>query len=275
MYKIILISTVNLLFLTLLYSQTYDSRLTPLLERYKSFDYHSVIEYAENLLKDSISLSASDLCEIYRLKAISHYSLLEMPEALNNFIALLKINPDYTLDPVHNSPKIIAYFNEIQRTFLEKTERNKSILHTINDMKEQQDTLKLQPTGAKKSMVYSLLVPGLGHITSKPSTKGWLLVSAGMVSIAFSTYYVIDTQQKERDYLNATDKVEIEQKYSAYNAAYKKRNIALFTFASIWLYSQIDYIFFSQSQSKRNNTLSFRINMTPNCDNMLTLRVQF
>jgi hypothetical protein len=276
MFKYIIGIYINLFFLAALYSQPFNDRLDLMIEKYKSFDYHSVIEQAEHLLGDSIGFSTRDICEIYRLKAISYYSLLDMEGAFNSFVALLKRDPEYTLNPVHNAPKIVAYFEAIRRTFGEERNQLKGETQVGTEKEDQRpDTLIIEKDIINKSFIYSLLVPGLGHVTTKPATKSWLLFGAGIASLGLSTYYIIDTQRKEEDYLHATHKYEIERKYNTYNTVYKRRNLAIFAFATIWLYSQIDYIFISRHERKSHPPISIHLNANTVDQAMLTMQILF
>jgi hypothetical protein len=61
----------------------------------------------------------------------------------------------------------------------------------------------------------------------------------------FIIYFSIDANKKEELYAKETDPGLIEYRYDNYNRAYKLRNISIAAFAGIWLYSQIDLLFFS------------------------------
>jgi hypothetical protein len=72
-------------------------------------------------------------------------------------------------------------------------------------------------------------------------------------------YFIIDTNRKENDYLNTTNKQDINQKYSAFNNAFKTRNTLITTYALMWLYNQLDILFFSGDGSvqSQNNRFTF------------------
>ena len=152
---------VNLILIAALYSQSFNESMTSLINKYKSFEYRAVIEQADDLFADSTGLNTSDICEIYRLKALSHYSLLDMDGALNSFVALLNVKQDYTLDPEHNSPKVIAYFEEVRRHFAEREVKPEPQLEiAYNEMNQKMDSLEISPSKMNKSLLYSLLLPG-------------------------------------------------------------------------------------------------------------------
>jgi hypothetical protein len=72
------------------------------------------------------------------------------------------------------------------------------------------------------------------------------LTSVGAVSLGAAIYYAVDSNTKEKKYLDETDPALIPSLYSKYNTSYKLRNFSLLSFAAVWLYSQIDLLFFSE-----------------------------
>jgi hypothetical protein len=267
---------VTLLLITALYSQSFDKRLTPLREKYKTFEYRAVIEQADVLIENSAGLDTADLCEIYRLKALSHYSLLDMDGALNSIVSLLNVKPDYSLDPEQNSPKVIAYFDEVRRHFAKQEAKPQpQIEMAYNEMSQKMDSLEMSQSIMNKSLVYSVLLPGSGHLKIEPSTKGWLLFGAGVITLSGSLYYIIDTNQKEKEYLNAIEKAEIEYKYDAYNTTYKRRNIFIIAYVSVWVFSQIDFLFLSQNRKITSYHISLHTKITPGQQQMLTMQISF
>ena len=276
MLKYFNVIIIHVLLIHSLYSQKFSQRLEPLIDTYKSFDYQSTIDLAYSLIGDSVGLNKTDLCEIHRLKALSYYSLLNMQGALHSFVAILKINPDYTLNPEQNSPKIISYFEEIRINFLSTKAKYEPEKMTQDSLQTTQkiDSIASNNSFSNKTMLYSILLPGLGHITTDPSPKGWLLCSAGMLMLGSSIYYIIDTNRKERDYLNTIDKSEIERKYVDYNTSYKRRNFLIFAYAALWLYSQIDIFFFSQNKNYEEPIIAIGMDMYQPYQQMITIRIK-
>ena len=86
-------------------------------QKFRNFEYDSVITYASKALAEKEHFSSENLIDIYELKAISHFSLLEMNASLSSFLEMLKIDPDYSLDPVKTSPKILSFFEELKKSY--------------------------------------------------------------------------------------------------------------------------------------------------------------
>lgn len=137
------------------------------------------------------------------------------------------------------------------------------------------DSLAISRSIMNKSVLYSLLLPGLGHLKRESSTKGWLLFGAGIITLSGSVYYIIDTNQKEKDYLNASKKAEIEYKYETYNTAYKRRNLFIIAYATVWVFSQLDLLFLSQNGKNTSQRITFNMNINPRQQKMLTMQLSF
>ncbi|MBN2413554.1 hypothetical protein JXQ31_17890 [candidate division KSB1 bacterium] len=221
---------------------------------FKNFEYDKVISTADSILLNRTDLNEQQLLAVYKMRALSNYSLLQMNLALKDFIEILNINPEFSLDPVQTSPKIITFFNEIKANF-QAREENPQVIET------QRDTIRIvkDTSGLFKNMlIRSVIVPGSGHIYLDNSAKGWLLTSASSVTLAGAVYYIFDCNRKEKSYLNETNPALIEEKYNNYNSSYKKRNILITTYAVLWLYSQTDILFFQSKKLSPKVTISLK-----------------
>ncbi|MEK6553091.1 MAG: hypothetical protein AABZ54_06545, partial [Bacteroidota bacterium] len=74
-----------------------------------------------------------------------------------------------------------------------------------------------------------------------------------------------------------SNKLLIQQKYDDYNKSYKIRNVLIISYAVIWLYSQIDLLFFSNgdqdSKSKLSQSNNFSFTSSPLSALQINLRV--
>jgi hypothetical protein len=241
MHKLIRILFSFYLFFTFAAAQHPSDALEDVARPFKSFQYSEVISIADSILTQDSVLSSPDLMEIYRMKALSHFSLGEELYAKNCFYEILKIDPRFKLDPVQNSPKIISFFNQIKLDYLQ----NQITIKDSTPSEENNDSAKtvfpsyLQKN-MKSAMVKSLVLPGWGHLYLDKKKSGIILLTGSFVTIPSMIYFIFDTNQKEKDYLNQTDFDEIQNKYDDYNQSYKIRNALIAGYALIWLYSQWD-----------------------------------
>ena len=218
-------------------------------QSYKSFNYDEVIILCQKALQDSSVTNQDTLADIYRFMGLSYYALGEMGPSYNKFHLLLKLNPQYQLDPSVTPPKILRFFDEIKASMKQMHSGNVSAIP---------DTVFI-PTGPDKtSIIYSFILPGSGHIREGYQTKGWILTTAALVTLGSSVYFIIETNKREKDYLNEVDKNIIEQEYQKYNDAYQRRNLSLGLFAGVWLYSQIDLLLISPEKQITNSGLQLK-----------------
>lgn len=219
---------------------------------FKSFRYSEVIAIADSILLQDSLLSVSDLIEINRMKALSHFSLGEEVFARNSFYDILTIDPTFKLDPVQNSPKIINFFNRIKLDYLQAQIILKDQQAPIEQKIDQlTNTQTLSPQKSMKSaMVKSMLLPGWGHLHLERNKPGILLLTGTLATLPPMFYYIFDTNKKEKVYLNATEFEDINSRYDDYNKSYKIRNGFIAGFTIIWLYSQWDLFSGNSDQQK-------------------------
>lgn len=209
-----------------------------IVKKFKAFEYQQVIALSEPLLNNSEALSHSQLLELYRMKAVAHYSLDQGNPAKEAFIEILKIEPDFDLDPVINPPKIIAFFNEVKKNYI-----NEQPIIPIEKPGYPLPDSTIQDSDRKifrAALLRSALLPGWGHLHLEQPLKGSILGSAALITLPPAIYFMFDSFAKEKDYLNETDKSKIETKYDSYNKSYKLRNIFIASYTLIWLYTQYD-----------------------------------
>jgi hypothetical protein len=221
-------------------AQSQSLEIELMLHHFKNFEYRQVITIAEKLLVKKEDLSTSDLLKVYELKAISHYSLAEMEAALNNFIELLKNDPDYTLDPARTSPKIMSFFQQI-KTSLQTPVKPKTTI----PQKTKIDTVHVYVDSSRnfrKAMARSIVIPGWGHLYLGHKKKGWLLTTSSLAGLGASLYFLFDCEQKQTAYLNEINLDKIASKYDQYNNSYRTRNLSMICYSLIWIYSQADLL---------------------------------
>jgi hypothetical protein len=100
----------NWTWLSLASAQEPAGDLRPLIEKFRAFEYHAVIAMAESLLVHQESLPPQQVIEIYRIKAIAHYTLSQTVAAAAGFAVILEIDSTFALDTLQNSPKIVEFY---------------------------------------------------------------------------------------------------------------------------------------------------------------------
>lgn len=251
MDKLLLVISIWVISCITLFSQDNKEIIENLTQKFRDFEYTKVIEDALQLLEEREKFSNPELIEIFRMKAISHYALLDDSEARFSFIEILKIDTSYTLDPSYTSPKIITFFNEVKKEYLLSIEGKEEIVTVVK-----YDTVFVPVTfrdtisehNLKHSLVRSIIIPGTGHLYLKSNLKSWVLTFLSVATIGTGIYYIIDTNEKERIYLQETNRSKLAEKYNEYNFSYGMRNLAYISFAALWVYCQIDLLFFLEDK---------------------------
>jgi hypothetical protein len=118
-------------------------------------------------------------------------------------------------------------------------------------------------------MIRSIVLPGWGHLHAGDNTKGIILSVLSTAALGSMIYYINDTNTKEEDYLNQTTPELIKIKYDDFNSSFKTRNSLIFIYAAIWVYSQLDLMFFSNDNLfnsvvlypslEKNNSISLKV----------------
>ena len=217
---------------------------------FEAFDYNNVIKSSEELLQKG-NLSDSLSIEVHMMRAIAFYSKGEELFTRESFKNILKIKNNYTPDPSRIPPKLIQIFGEVKSEVM----KNNQGTGLAKDLTKTKQEIRLIDFGLiRKAAIKNLLLPGLGQFQIGNSNKGWIMSSASVLNIGAMIYFFIDSQKKENDYLNESDKTLIQQKYDAYNKSYKIRNTLIITYAAIWAYSQIDLLFSANDNSSTNES---------------------
>lgn len=240
---------------------TQDS-LSIMKKRFDQFKYGDVISIANKLLLKKTPLTRDNILNIYKLKGISHYSLSEDDAAKKSFIEILRIDTSYTLDSNKVSPKIISFYKQVKASYIQQQKdieaRTVVRIDTVFIPKVEYDVN--HESRLKNAIARSLIVPGLGQLYLDVNFKSVFLTILGSASLAASVYYFITSEKKEKDYLIEADPGLIEAKYADYNDAYRYRNISLISFGVVWLYSQMDLLFFSDDNFGEKTLRSSSLN---------------
>ncbi len=245
------ISAIVLIFCTIpvfVNAQQNSAKLDSLVQEFEAFNYTRVIALADSLLKTDPNFSDNQLINIYRIKGISQFSLQDEEEAQISFRAILNIDSTFNLDSSKTSPKIILFFNNVKSKYLEILAKEKELrLARQDSLKSSQiDLEKSAEENLRKTMIRSLILPGLGHIYIGEKSKGIVLTAFSTVSLGSMIYFIIDANRKENEYRSETDPNLKPVRYTDFHNSTKLRNFSIVTFAAIWIYSQIDILFFTK-----------------------------
>ena len=219
---------------------------------YENFDNENVIKVSDELLQQG-GLPDSLTIEVHLMRANIFYQNGDELSIKKSFENILVIKKNYVPDPSNISPKLISIFNEVKTEYLRN---HPDVVQTQDSTKIKPEIKIIDPSTMKNAIAQNVLLPGLGQLYIGNSTKGWLTTSVSVLSLGAMMYSVLNTKQKEDAYLNKSDKILIQQKYDDYNKSYKIRNVLIISYAVVWLYSQIDLLFFSNGEQNSSSSIA-------------------
>ncbi len=224
-----------------------EPRIEQIEEAFRSNDYSRAIELAGLYLSANNNISENTALRLHEIRAVSFYSIAERDSAKNSFFEILEIDQNYSPNPSNISPKIIRFFNEIKNDFDRvmslRNERIDSLLTLSNPIENKnfgKDYLIANMT------LRSLILPGWGHLYAGKTGLGIGLSAVSGALIGTSIYYIINTENLKDEYVSESDRNLIREKYDDYNSSFKIRNALLISYAAVWIFSQLDILFFSR-----------------------------
>lgn len=231
---------------SILFAQT--NSLQEIKKLYEDYEYEKVIQQSNDLLNDP-QLPDSLKIDIYFMRAVSFFAIGNEKLAKSNFENIFQLNNNYTPDLTKLSPKVISFFEEVKKEFLKKEEEK---IYSPENLEKLKQSALEHENELKTSMLKNIFLPGWGQVTLNNKNKGYALIGFSLANLTAAVYYIIDTNNKENDYLNEIDKQLIPVKFSKYDDSYKKRNLLIGTFAIVWIYSQLDLLLNNKYKIQQN-----------------------
>lgn len=194
---------------------------------YNQGQYQQVVTSIDNIFRTAKGLSDTALTRLYTYQAFAYVALDKKELAKNTFRYLLMVNPKMSFDPRYVSPKIIEVFEETRRQI--------------------GDTIKLIPklytyaqTDNRKVKIRSLIYPGLGQLSVKQNTKGYLFLCTETISLIGLVVSHFMTNSAHQEYLNNRNILEMDEKYNKYSFWYQCRLGFAVSCISIWFLNYLD-----------------------------------
>jgi hypothetical protein len=205
-----------------------------------------LLEYSA--LNDSIRVTA------HKYIAFSLIAQGKTELAKEQFISMLKLVPDYDLDPVYTSPKILIIFRETQQRF-------PSLRRIQNDA----DGYPIKD-GHDATTYRTIIFPGWEQLFQNRKTTGRVFLGAGIATLGAGITFELLRSSARNNYLSETNSSEINNKYSIYNRYYKAEIFSFIAFAVVYIASEIDVLYAqgdqqfsieSRSSSPQGTTFTF------------------
>lgn len=213
-----------------LFAQPANTEVFRLKVLYDAADFSAVCENGRAMLASGKRLSPQGYAFLHEYMALAYYNIGAADSSRTHFLSLLSLRPDYELDPVEVSPKIIAFFNEIKANFSQEAPAVRSG-HTryvfVNDLR----------AGATWR---SALLPGWGQFHKNQRTRGILLGSAFWSSLAATGFVWLNERDHRQTYVDAQIPAEISTAYEQYNKWHRARQFLQLTTAALWAATVLD-----------------------------------
>ena len=227
-------------------AQTPFDKAIKVQQLYESLEFEKAVKYSRTILRENLPFSKEQLLMIHQFTAYAFFNLGKPDSAKKHFITILSIDPDYQLNPVITSPKIIKFYKEIKKEFASQ-KLAKNIAYTRYVFLED-----LRPGAAWRS----LLLPGWGQYYKGQKIKSkWIGVTFGCVS-AFTILTIFMEKNYHKKYLDSKTPSEISKQYKNYNSWYKLRKISYITLGTVWLSSFFDALW---TPYRVNQNISIRL----------------
>ena len=242
-----------------LYAQT-DSVRTALQgveSKYNSGAYLSAEIEARRLL-EHISLGDSTIVILHKYIAFSLIAQGKPDFAREHFKSILAIDPEFSLDPVYTSPKILVVFNDTKQSFLSSRKLLKNDF--APDLKNSRTSISYR----------AVVFPGWEQLHTGRTTIGSLVLGAGVVTLGAGITFEFLRSSARQKYLASTDPPDIRSKYDLYNRYYKAEIASFAAFAVIYCVSEIEIFAFDHSPS-----VSVQPSVSSGRGKTLTLSVKF
>jgi tetratricopeptide (TPR) repeat protein len=192
-------------------TQPTDPAVAALSSSYEYGKYAEVLEWARERI-DLGRLTEADLVTLHKLAGLSAFNLNRMSDAAQHFRALLRLDPDFNLDPFMVPPPTVAYLDDLRRQMAAELDlmRQKQQLRQQQERVEAEEqrrrleTLTRQVTVRqveKRSFLVNFVPFGAGQFhqgrsgvgTLLASSEGALAVTSLISFFAYEALYVSDS----------------------------------------------------------------------------------
>jgi len=199
---------------------------------YNTGSYRITELEARRLLEHS-ALNDSVRAAVHKYIAFSLIAQGKPELAKEHFMSVLKLAPDYDLDPVYTSPKILVVFKETQQLFL-------------SSKKPQKDTIRGSVLIERPAITYrTIIFPGWEQLHQGRTTAGTFFLGAGITTLGAGIAFEFLRSSARQNYLSENQSSEFDEKYRIYNRYYKAEIISFVAFAVVYVASEID-VFLAQ-----------------------------
>lgn len=247
---------ISIIILFISQSQAQNTNVLELKFLYDDFRYEQVLENAKKLLDRKQPLTIQERIQIHQYSAFAYFDLGQTDSARVHFITLLTLDPEYQLEPLNHSPKLIEFMNTIKDGLNLAINNEPLPTHT---------TYLLAIDPRPQAALRSVLLPGWGQYYKEQNYRAYAYFSCFILSSGTLLISRLQENKTYDEYMNAGTTSKAGSKYDTYNSWHRLRQYATYTTAAVWLSAFADALItkpfnlqFIPAQDLPGVTLSFQ-----------------
>ncbi len=166
-------------------------------------NYNDVIEHLEMGLAQDI-FNTEQLVDVYRMLGLSYYITSETFKARQAFLSLLRLEPDYELNPLFIHPDIIDLFESVREDNQEELQR---IVRERLGIQDDEDT-NVETRSLRYNPYWVNFIPfGAGQFQNEDYVKGGLFLGfeAGLFALNITGYAMLRQTEGDDGYVATKD----------------------------------------------------------------------
>jgi len=186
-------------------------------------DFKEAAKQFHSLLYPLVLKDKDEILKAYQYLGICYYLLDQRLAAENEFRAILRTEPHYSLDPLFTPPQIMDFFNVLKREIGMEAQR-------------------------RKALFYLNFVPfGVGQFQNGQKTKGYIFLGVEGTALLTNlvTYYVRKTMETSPDHYWKKD-------VKTANRLQDAQLIAFWVFVGTGVYGIVDAVWNSPTEAERD-----------------------
>ena len=240
----------KILFLLICISLFAQNDIEQLLESVKTHYYEGEYREAISLLDKATDelekMENQKKIEAYMYLAFSYMAFGEEVNASIQFRNILRIDPNYTLDPDVVAPRIMTLFDKVKADFAKEnvsTSSEPSFTPAKETKEIEKPSIKQSQVASSSSSVVhtdiiwrSALLPGLGQFYRGGKLAGYGFMGLWVSAIGFSAFAHMQYSSDKDAYESSSN----SDLYDEYNSSFKRKNISYGIIGGVWAASLIE-----------------------------------
>lgn len=207
-----------------------DQVVADIQQAYSHFEYEEADSMGREALRHYNRFTVEQLTNIHTVLGLVSYSRGDLRESERQFTSALQLTPDLELDPLFVSPKIVAFFTEVQEDVSDGGgPAGAGTVHYV-----------VRPDRRADAAARSMVLPGWGQFYKGHRRKGWLISGLFGAAAVGAVGAHVKRLQAQDAYRSETDRELVEDRYHTYNRWHKVRGGLLQGAAVVWAVGYVD-----------------------------------